>query len=61
MRWKVLKPRKPKKNTMLMLIFIVLVDDGLSAQNWSEDEYDLYESHYPLQEQKRSVQRDIRL
>merc|ERR1711971_817816 len=30
------------------------VYDGQIDQNWPADEYDLYASHYPLQEQKRA-------
>ena len=53
--------KRTKEKQWNMLIFIVLVDDGLIDQNWPADEYDIYASQYPLQEQKRSVQRDIHL
>ena len=44
-----------KAKRTLNTIFIVLVEIDQNAQYFSGDNYDLYESNYPLQEQKRLV------
>ena len=44
-----------KAKRTLNNIFIVLVDIDRNAQYFPGDDYDLYESNYPLQEQKRLV------
>ena len=38
---------------MIIFIFCIVVDYDLDAQNLPEDDYDLFKSNYPLQEQKR--------
>merc|ERR1711976_163157 len=38
----------------IMHLYQASVDYDLNAQNLPEDDYDLFDSNYPLQEQKRS-------
>ena len=38
---------------MIIFIFSIVADYDLNAQNLPEDDYDLFDSNYPLQEQKR--------